>query len=63
MCYKCGYAAGNDDHGKGHAAVDIEGQAVTNKTFDAVRRAFQNAKLANDNNRRNLRINRSSDAE
>lgn len=62
MCYKCGYAGGNNDHGKGHAAVDPKGQSVTNRTFDAVRRAFQNAKLASENNRRNLRIN-PSDAE
>lgn len=62
MCYKCGYAGMNDDHGKGHAGLDPKGQAVTNKTFDAVRRAFYNAQQ-NSKNRRDLRINRSPDAE
>jgi hypothetical protein len=30
----------NDDHGKGHAGVDANGKAITNKTFAAAGKAF-----------------------
>jgi len=40
MCYNCGCGLPNDDHGKGHAAVDPNGKAITNKTFAAAGKAF-----------------------
>lgn len=40
MCYNCGCGQRNDDHGKGHAGVDPNGKAVTDKTFEAAGKAF-----------------------
>ena len=35
MCYNCGCGMPDDDMGKGHAGVDPNGKAITNKTFQA----------------------------
>jgi len=40
MCYNCGCGSPTDDHGKGHAGVDPNGKAITEKTFKAVSEAF-----------------------
>lgn len=40
MCYNCGCKMPDDDHGKGHAGVDPDGKAITNKTFKAVSDGF-----------------------
>lgn len=40
MCYNCGCGMPADDHGKGHAGVDPDGKAITEKTFEAAARAF-----------------------
>jgi hypothetical protein len=40
MCYNCGCGLPNEDHGKGHAGVDSGGKAITNQTFEAAGRAF-----------------------
>lgn len=40
MCYNCGCKMPDDDHGRGHAGVDPDGKAITNKTFDAAGEAF-----------------------
>jgi len=44
MCYNCGCGAPKDDHGKGHAGVDPNGKAITDKTFEAAAMAFQQSK-------------------
>jgi hypothetical protein len=41
MCYNCGCGDPKDDHGKGHMGVDPQGKAITDKTFEAVGKAFQ----------------------
>lgn len=33
MCYNCGCGMPDDDMGQGHAGVDPDGKAITNKTF------------------------------
>lgn len=40
MCYNCGCGMPEDDHGKGHAGVDPDGKAITDKTFEAAGEAF-----------------------
>jgi len=40
MCYNCGCGAPKDDHGKGHAGVDPEGKAITDRTFAEAGNAF-----------------------
>jgi len=40
MCYNCGCGSKDDDHGKGHAGVDPNGKALTEKTFAAIAAAF-----------------------
>lgn len=40
MCYNCGCNLPDDDMGKGHAGIDVNGGAITNKTFQAVSQAF-----------------------
>lgn len=40
MCYNCGCGMPADDHGKGHAGVDPDGKSITEKTFEAVGKAF-----------------------
>lgn len=35
MCYNCGCGMPDDDMGQGHAGVDQQGKAITNKTFEA----------------------------
>jgi hypothetical protein len=40
MCYNCGCGKPNDDHGKGHMGVDTNGKAITDKTFEAAGKAF-----------------------
>lgn len=40
MCYNCGCGDRADDHGKGHMGVDVNGKAITDKTFEAAGKAF-----------------------
>lgn len=40
MCFNCGCGMPDADHGKGHAGVDPNGKAITNKTFAAAASAF-----------------------
>lgn len=40
MCYNCGCQMPDNDMGKGHAGVDPQGKAITNKTFQAAAQAF-----------------------
>jgi hypothetical protein len=40
MCYNCGCQMPDEDHGKGHAGVDPDGKAITNKTFAKAGEAF-----------------------
>ena len=41
MCYNCGCLRPLDDHGKGHAGVDPNGKAITERTFEAAGTAFE----------------------
>jgi len=50
MCYNCGCGKPADDHGKGHAGVNPDGKAITDKTFKAAGEAFgQSAEEAKKN--------------
>ncbi len=40
MCYNCGCGDKSDDHGKGHAGLDPNGKAITDKTFAAASKEF-----------------------
>jgi hypothetical protein len=40
MCYNCGCGDPNDDHDMGHMGVDPQGKAITDKSFEAVGKAF-----------------------
>lgn len=40
MCYNCGCQMPDNDMGYGHAGVDPNGKAITNKTFQAAAEAF-----------------------
>jgi len=40
MCYNCGCGTPGDDHGKGHAGVDPNGKAITDRTFAEASSAF-----------------------
>ena len=54
MCYNCGCGKPKDDHGKGHAAVDPDGKAITDKTFAAVGEAFDMSPEVSKENSREL---------
>lgn len=54
MCYNCGCGAPADDHGKGHAGVDPDGKAITDKTFEAAGKAFEQSKEQSKENTHNL---------
>ncbi len=54
MCYNCGCGLPNDDHGKGHAGVDPNGKAITEKTFEAASAAFQMTKKDSKENTEKL---------
>lgn len=41
MCYNCGCGMPKEDHGRGHAGVDPDGKAITEKTFEAAGGAFE----------------------
>lgn len=50
MCYNCGCGDPDDDHRKGHAGVDQEGKAITNRSFESAANAFDmDAKEAKQN--------------
>lgn len=52
MCYNCGCGSKSDDHGKGHMGVDPNGKAITDKSFAAAGKAFdQSAQESRDNTR------------
>ena len=40
MCYNCGCGKPDEDHGRGHAGVDPQGKAITEKTFEVAGEAF-----------------------
>jgi hypothetical protein len=54
MCYNCGCGLPNDDHGKGHAGIDPNGKAITEKTFEAAANAFQQTKQESKENTEEL---------
>ncbi|RJR36023.1 MAG: hypothetical protein C4576_24205 [Desulfobacteraceae bacterium] len=54
MCYNCGCGIPDDDHGKGHAGVDPNGKAITEKTFEAAAAAFQQTKKESKQNTEKL---------
>lgn len=54
MCYNCGCGMPKDDHGKGHAGVDPNGKAITEKTFEAAAMAFQQSQQESKENTEEL---------
>lgn len=40
MCYNCGCGNPKDDHEMGHMGVDPQGKAFTDKSLDAMGKAF-----------------------
>ncbi len=54
MCYNCGCGKAADDHGKGHAGVDSDGKAITDKTFEAAAKAFGMSKEESKENTHSL---------
>lgn len=54
MCYNCGCGMKDDDRGKGHAAVDPDGKAITEKTFAAIAEAFGMSEEESKNNTKDL---------
>jgi hypothetical protein len=44
----------DDDRGKGHAAVDPDGKAITEKTFAAIAEAFGMSEEESKNNTKDL---------
>ena len=54
MCYNCGCGRPNDDHGKGHAGVDPQGKAITNKTFAEAGKAFNMTEIDSEKNTQEL---------
>lgn len=50
MCYNCGCKMADQDNGKGSVGVDPNGASITNKTFEAVGKAYgMSAKEAKEN--------------
>ena len=41
MCYNCGCGMPDDDHGKGHMGVALDGKAITSRTFVKAGEAFE----------------------
>ncbi|OGF26098.1 hypothetical protein A2303_04840 [Candidatus Falkowbacteria bacterium RIFOXYB2_FULL_47_14] len=54
MCYNCGCGLPKEDHSRGHAGVDPDGKAITDKTFEAAGKAFDMDEKSSKENSKKL---------